>query len=227
MQQFVSYIRVSTQKQGISGLGLEAQQAAIAAYVSGKGEVIKEFKEVESGKKGFEGRPQLQSAIEYCRKHKCALVIGKLDRLARDVRFFLEIIDTSKVAICFADLPEINPNTAEGRMVLTSMATFAEFEARKISERTKAALSIAKSRGAKLGVKGAENIADMNQTRIDKAQEFAEKMRPTVSALFEQRLSLRKIAIALNQSGSKTVKDSSWTAVQVSAVVKRLGLVRE
>lgn len=226
MQKFVSYIRVSTQKQGNSGLGLEAQLNAIANYVNGKGEVIKEFEEIESGKKGFDGRPQLQSAIEYCRKHKCALVIGKLDRLARDVRFFLEVIDTSKVVICFADLPDINPNTAEGRMVLTSMATFAEFEARKISERTKSALAVVRSRGIKLGTKGAENIAAMNQTRIDQAQIFAEKMHPTITALHTQGLSLRKIATALNDSGSTTAKGSRWTAVQVTAVLKRLNIFK-
>ena len=226
MQKFVSYIRVSTQKQGNSGLGLEAQRTAIAHHVNGKGEIVKEFEEVESGKKGFEGRPQLQLAIDYCKKHKCALVIGKLDRLARDVRFFLEVIDTSKIEICFADLPEMNPNTAEGRMVLTSMATFAEFEARKISERTKSALAVVKSRGVKLGIKGAENIAQMNQIRIDQAQEFAEKMRPTITALHAQGLSLRKIANALNESGSTTVEGSQWTAVQVTAILKRLNITK-
>jgi len=225
MQKFVSYTRVSTQKQGNSGLGLEAQRAAIFNYVNGKGEVVKEFEEIESGKKGFDGRPQLQMAIDYCKKNKCALVIGKLDRLARDVRFFLEVIDTSKIKICFADLPEMNPNTAEGRMILTSMATFAEFEARKISERTKAALAVVKNRGVKLGVKGAENIAQMNQIRIDQAQEFAEKMRSTITALYHQGLSLRKIATALNESGSTTARGSQWTAVQVSTVIKRLGLL--
>ncbi|HAP2754472.1 TPA: recombinase family protein [Escherichia coli] len=224
MQKFVSYIRVSTQKQGNSGLGLEAQRNAISNHVNGKGEIVKEFEEIESGKKGFEGRPQLQLAIDYCKKHKFALVIGKLDRLARDVRFFLEVIDTSKIQICFADLPEVNPNTAEGRMILTSMATFAEFEARKISERTKSALAVVKSRGVKLGTKGSENIAKMNQTRVNQAQVFAEKMRPTITALHAQGLSLRKIANALNESGSTTAKGSQWTAVQVTSILKYLNL---
>ena len=225
MQKFVSYIRVSTQKQGNSGLGLEAQRTAITHHVNGRGEIVKEFEEIESGKKGFEGRPQLQLAIDYCKKHKCALVIGKLDRLARDVSFFLQVIDTSKIQICFADLPEMNPNTAEGRMVLTAMATFAEFEARKISERTKSALAVVKSRGIKLGVKGSENIAKMNQVRIDQAQDFAEKMRSTMTALYAQGLSLRKIANALNESGSTTAKGSQWTAVQVTSTLRRLNII--
>lgn len=224
MQKFVSYIRVSTQKQGVSGLGLEAQRNAIANYVNSEGEVIKEFEEIESGKKGFDGRPQLQSAIEYCRKNKCALVIGKLDRLARDVRFFLEIIDTSKVAIYFADMPDIDAQSADGRMFLINMANFAEYEARRIGKRTKDALAVVKSRGVKLGAKGAENIANMNQVRIDQAEVFAEKMKPTISALHNRGLSLRKIATALNESGSTTARGCNWTAVQVSNVIRRLEL---
>lgn len=230
MHKFVSYVRVSTQKQGNSGLGLEAQRSAIANYVHGKGEVVAEFEEIESGKKGFEGRPQLLLAIEHCKKHKCSLVIGKLDRLARDVRFFLEVIDTSRVKICFADLPDINPNTAEGRMVLTSMATFAEFEARKISERTKAALAVVKSRGIKLGVKGSENITKTNKSRIEDALAFAEKLRPIMTGLVNsvdakgKPLSLRGIAKALNDSGCKTANGKAWTAVQVTTILNRLNL---
>lgn len=230
MHKFVSYIRVSTQKQGDSGLGLEAQRTAIANHIDGKGQLIKEFEEIESGKKGFDGRPQLQLAIDYCKKNKCALVIGKLDRLARDVRFFLEVIDTSKIKICFADLPEVNPNTAEGRMILTSMATFAEFEARKISERTKAALAVVKNRGVQLGVKGSENIAAMNQTRADQAIAFAESLRPIMTALIStiddkgKSMSLRKMAAALDSANVKTANGGDWTAVQVTSILKRLNL---
>lgn len=224
MKNFVSYIRVSTQKQGISGLGLEAQRNAIASYALGKGEVVAEFDEIESGKKGFDGRPQLQAAIEYCRKNKCALVIGKLDRLARDVRFFLEVIDTSRIEIYFADMPDIDAQSADGRMFLINMANFAEYEARRIGKRTKDALAVVKSRGKKLGVKGAENIANMNQVRINQAHAYAEKMRPTISALHNRGLSLRKIAAALNESGSRTSRGCIWTAVQVSNVIKRLEL---
>lgn len=227
MKNFVSYIRVSTQKQGVSGLGLEAQRNAIANYVLGNGKIVAEFDEIESGKKGFDGRPQLQAAIEYCRKNKCALVIGKLDRLARDVRFFLEVMDTSKIEIYFADMPDIDAQSADGRMFLINMANFAEYEARRIGKRTKDALAVAKSRGIKLGIKGADNIAKMNQIRIDQAQVFAEKMSPTISALYDRKLSLRKIANALNESGSKTVNGRNWTAVQVSNVLKRLGLNRD
>lgn len=222
MKNFVSYIRVSTQKQGVSGLGLDAQRNAISTYVNDKGKIIKEFEEIESGKKGFDGRPQLQIAIEYCKKNKCDLVIGKIDRLARDVRFFLEVIDTCKVNIRFSDLPDINPNTAEGRMILTSMAVFAEYEAKKISQRTKEALAVAKSNGIRLGVKGADNIASMNQVRIARAEDFAMKMEPLITSLHKQGFSLRKIASALNDSGSKTAKGKEWTAVQVSSVLKRI-----
>lgn len=229
MKKFVSYIRVSTQKQGTSGLGLEAQRLSISNYVMIRGgEIVQEFQEVESGKKGFGGRPMLQAAIEFCKKNKCSLVLGKLDRLSRNVRFFLEVIETSKITICFADLPDIDPNTAEGRMLLINMATFAEFESRKISERTKSALAVVKSRGVKLGVKGAENVAKSNQIRARNAIAFAEKLRPIITGLSNsvgkngKSLSLRAIAKALNESGVKTITGSNWTAVQVTIVLKRL-----
>ncbi len=124
----------------------------------------------------------------------------------------------------------MNPNTAEGRMILTSMATFAEFEARKISERTKAALAVVKNRGVKLGIKGSENVAAMNQTRADQALAFAENLRPIMTALINtvddkgKSMSLRKMATALDSANVKTANGGCWTAVQVTAILKRLCL---
>lgn len=230
MQRFVSYIRVSTQKQGNSGLGLEAQKNMIDAFVKPRGELIQEFVEVASGTKKLSNRPQLKQAIEYCRQHKCSLVFGKLDRLARNVSFFLEVIDNSRVTICFADMPDMDVQSDDGRMFLINMANFAEYEARRIGRRTKEALAVAKSRGVQLGTKGSENISVMNQTRIDQAQTFAEKMRPVVTALFnsvdenDKPMSLRKMANALSYSGVNTANGGEWTAVQVTAILKRLGL---
>lgn len=226
MNKFVSYIRVSTQKQGLSGLGLEAQKNMINDFVRHRGTLIKEFIEVASGTKKLKNRPQLQQAIEYCRKHKCTLVFGKLDRLARNVSFFLEIMDNSKITICFADMPDMDVQSDDGRMFLINMANFAEYEARRTSRRTKEALAVAKGRGVKLGTNGSENIAVMNQIRINEAQAFAEKMRPIITALFiNEKLSLRGVAKALNNSGSRTSRQAEWTAVQVSSVIKRLNLV--
>jgi DNA invertase Pin-like site-specific DNA recombinase len=228
MQKFVSYIRVSTQKQGASGLGLAAQQNMINDFVRTRGELVKEFVEVASGTKKLNNRPQLQQAIEYCTLNACTLVFGKLDRLARNVSFFLDVVDNSKISICFADMPDMDVQSDDGRMFLINMANFAEYEARRIGRRTKEALAVAKSRGVQLGSKGSTNIALMNQTRIVEAQTFAEKMRPIITALFQAKtLSIRGIAKALNESGSRTYRNANWTAVQVSQVIKRLNLQPE
>src|SRR5689334_10040264 len=122
MHRFISYLRVSTQRQGESGLGLEAQRMAVANYARGRGDIAEEIVEVESGRKSAKSRPELMRALALCKGQGTPLVIGKLDRLARDVRFFLEVIDDSKVDIRFADLPDVCPATDEGRMILVSMA---------------------------------------------------------------------------------------------------------
>lgn len=231
MHNFVSYIRVSTQKQGDSGLGLEAQKNMIDHFVASRGVLVKEFVEIASGTKKLMNRPQLKEAIEYCRKNKCALVFGKLDRLARNVSFFLEVIDNSKVTICFADMPDMDVESDDGRMFLINMANFAEYEARRIGRRTKEALAVVKSRGVKLGVKGSENIAKVNDTRIGDAMAYAEKLRPIMTGLVTtidakgKPLSLRGIAKALNDSGCKTSNGKDWTAVQVTSTLKRLNLI--
>ena len=153
--KFVSYYRVSTDKQGKSGLGLDAQKAAVADRLNGgRWQIVGEFIEVESGKRA--SRPQLDTAIAACKKHKAKLVVAKLDRLSRNVSFLLKLIE-SGVEVLFADLPELNG--AMGKFVLITMANVAELEAALISERTKAALKAAKARGVKLGRHGAEVLA--------------------------------------------------------------------
>src|SRR5580765_6389797 len=116
MQQakFVGYYRVSTQRQGVSGLGIEAQQAAVLNYLRGRGELVGAFVEVESGRKGGKRRPELVKALAECKRSRAALVVGKLDRLSRDVRFFLETLDDAGVDIRFAEFPDISPKTDEG-----------------------------------------------------------------------------------------------------------------
>lgn len=220
---YASYIRVSTQKQGHSGLGLEAQQAAVMRYVHERhGGLMKEFKEIESGRKGIKGRPELDKALAFCRKHRCTLVIGKLDRLARDVRFFLEVIDTSKVDIAFADLSDVNPSSAEGRMVLVSMANFAEFEARRISERTKAALAAAKARGRVLGAKGWDNLRPNVEERQQAADTFAARLGHVVRDMRQRELTQRGMVDELNQLGIKTPRGGSWSLYQAQLLLKRI-----
>jgi DNA invertase Pin-like site-specific DNA recombinase len=220
--KFISYLRVSTQRQGQSGLGLAAQQAAVASYVRDRGELVDEVQEVESGRKGTKTRPQLVSALARCKAQKAALVIGKLDRLARDVRFFLEMIDDSGVDIRFADLPDICPSTDEGRMILVSMANFAEFEGRRISTRTKAALAAAKARGVVLGAAGRANLRPNIEQRQEAADAFAARLRPTFENMIARKLSLRSMVPELNGIGIPAPRGGKWRLSQVQRLLDRL-----
>ncbi len=148
--RFVAYYRVSTDRQGKSGLGLDAQRAAVTKYVAGIGGVVAaEFEEVESGKRN--DRPQLAAALAACRARRAALVIAKLDRLARNARFLLHVVEgTGEAGVVFCDLPSVPPGPV-GKFLLTQMAAVAELEAGLISQRTRAALAAAKARGTRLG----------------------------------------------------------------------------
>jgi len=148
--RFVAYYRVSTDRQGKSGLGLDAQRAAVAKYVAGIGGIVAaEFEEVESGKRN--DRPQLAAALAACRARRAALVIAKLDRLARNARFLLHVVEgTGEAGVVFCDLPSVPPGPV-GKFLLTQMAAVAELEAGLISQRTRAALAAAKARGTRLG----------------------------------------------------------------------------
>ena len=148
--RFVSYVRVSTDRQGRSALGLDAQREAVGRYVQqAGGEVAEEFQEVESGKRC--DRPQLAAALASCRARRATLIIAKIDRLARNVRFLLSVVEgTGDEGVVFCDLPTL-PAGPVGKFMLTQMAAVAELEAGLISQRTKAALGIAKARGVKLG----------------------------------------------------------------------------
>jgi DNA invertase Pin-like site-specific DNA recombinase len=144
----ISYVRVSTQKQGRSGLGLEAQQAAISSFATGiGGRVLTEYREIETGKKN--DRPELAKALNHAKHAGACLVVGKLDRLARNTRFLLTIIE-SGADVAFCDLPQVQPGPT-GKFILTQFAAVAELEAGLISQRTRDGLAAAKARGAKLG----------------------------------------------------------------------------
>lgn len=220
--KFIAYTRVSTQKQGRSGLGLEAQQAAIASYLRGRGELLAEVQEVESGRKGSKGRPELEKALARCRQAGAALVIGKLDRLARDVRYFLQVIDDSGVDIRFADLPDICPASDEGRMILVSMANFAEFEGRRIGTRTKSALAAAKARGVILGAAGAANLRPHLAQRQQTADMFAGRLRHAVTDMTARGLSQRAMVIELNGMGIPAPQGGTWQRTQLRRVLDRI-----
>lgn len=142
MPQYVVYYRVSTSRQGESGLGLEAQQHDVRQFLRGKDQIVATFTEIESGKRT--NRAQLAAALRECRLRRAVLLVAKLDRLSRNARFLLELLD-GNVPLAFADLPNAD------RTWVQMKAVWAEHEGRVISERTKAALAAARARGVKLG----------------------------------------------------------------------------
>src|SRR5260370_29481903 len=142
MADFIAYYRVSTDRQGASGLGLDAQRQAVAGFI-GTGQLVAEFTEIESGRR-HTNRPQLLAALAECRKRRATLVIAKLDRLARNVAFISALMESGADFVC-CDNPNASP------LLLHMLAAFAEHERQQISERTKAALAAAKARGTKLG----------------------------------------------------------------------------
>src|SRR4051795_897654 len=146
---FVAYFRVSTDRQGRSGLGLDAQRASVAAQIaSASGRLVDQYEEVESGKRN--DRPQLAAALAACRARRATLLIAKLDRLARNARFLLGVVEGSgEGGVVFCALPQVPPGPV-GKFLVTQMAAAAELEAGIISQRTRAALAAAKARGVQL-----------------------------------------------------------------------------
>lgn len=216
----VAYYRVSTDSQGQSGLGLEAQRAAVHAFLRDQAPTA-EFVEVESGKRA--DRPQLAAALAQAKATGSVLIVAKLDRLARDVKMILAIVD-SGVSVRFIDLPDIDTSTATGRLILTVMASLAEFEARRISERTRDALKAKKARGERWQsgdpAKGARAAV---LARLEKSLEHTQQVVAVVEQLQQYGCrSLRQIARGLEARGIKTVTGrSQWRAQQVKAILER------
>lgn len=222
--KFVAYYRVSTDKQGKSGLGLEAQKEAVAAYLNGGNwTVLAEFMEIETGKgsNALEKRPELQKALALAKREKATLIIGKLDRLARNVHFISGLLETGVAFIC-ADMPDAD------RTMIQMMSVFAEFEARKISQRTKEALKIKKvqlaAEGKRLGNPDPDTDA-MNQVRSEKATANAEKIRDLLTTWQGEGMSQRAMADKLNHLGLTTTRGQEWKQGQVQRALKRLNLI--
>ncbi len=212
---FVTYYRVSTQRQGQSGLGLEAQRSAVQAYLAGK-EIIAEFTEVESGRKT--DRPQLAAALALAKKQKATLVIAKLDRLARNVHFISGLLE-SNVQFVAADMPEAD------RTFLQMVAVFAEWEARKISERTKLALAEAKLRGTKLGSPSPHIGSKAGLKAInDRCNVYLENISPILQDIVgDVGFNLRAIAARLQRRGIKTAKGLDvWHPAQVGKLLRKV-----
>lgn len=225
-RKYVAYYRVSTTRQGQSGLGLEAQQRAVEDYCARTGaRIIKDFREVESGKKTDKDRPELQRALQACRVYGATLLVAKLDRLARNAAFLLRLKEGS-VPIIAADMPEIN----EGFVGI--MAVVAQMERKMISDRTKAALAAAKRRGVQLGTPGnlkpqhrRQGRAKGRVVRTDKARAWAEDKRDILSEIQGSGITTaRGIARELNALEVPAPRGGQWAPVQVSRLLQRLSV---
>jgi DNA invertase Pin-like site-specific DNA recombinase len=216
-KEFVAYYRVSTQRQGASGLGLEAQREAVSRYLKGTGTLLEEFTEVETGKgsNALNKRPQLRRALDECKKRSAVLVIAKLDRLARNVHFVSGLME-SGVRFVACDLPEAN------ELTLHMMAVFAEHETRCISERTKAALAQAKLRGTKLGRAGWRNLRPHLKERKLKAKEFATRLKGQIEGFRLRGLSQREMVAEFNKIGISAPRGGNWSLVQLQRTIARL-----
>lgn len=216
----VGYIRVSTAQQSRSGLGMEAQRAAIARFAEAEGfELVREFVEVETGKgsDALERRPQLTAALAEARKCKCSVVVAKLDRLSRDVHFISGLM-AQRVPFLVAELgPEVDP------FVLHLYAALAEKERVMISERTRRALAAAKARGVALGgPKLTEARKAATVVIAANADQHAAKVLPIIrEAQRAGATTLRSIAEVLNARGIHTARGGRWHATSVKNVMER------
>jgi DNA invertase Pin-like site-specific DNA recombinase len=226
--EVIGYLRVSTKRQGVSGLGLDGQRTAVETYARTIGAKIGAwYTEVESGKKA--DRPELARAIGHAKRSKMTLCVAKFDRLARDMEFTAKLMN-STVEFVACDNPTAN------RLTLHILAAVAENEARAISERTKAALAAAKARGAKLGSarpghwEGREEARLIGarrgamaaaEARTELAAEAYADLLPILQTMQADGLSLRSMAEKLNEAGHKTRRGKPWNPVQVARVLAR------
>ena len=218
--KFFSYLRVSTDKQGERGYGLDAQRRAIADYLNGGSwELLGEYVEVESGKRN--DRPQLEAALAACKRHKAKLVIAKLDRLSRNLAFIATLMERKVDFVC-CDMPEAN------RLTIHIIAAMAEHERNIISDRTKRGLAAAKARGVKLGGPKLPQARKAAQIAIrESAKRHAANVVPIIRDI--QRAgarTLREIAAALNARGIPTARGGQWHAMTVRNVLAVLNSPR-
>lgn len=221
VQCAIAYLRVSTQRQGRSGLGLDAQRSAIERFAGNEGiAIIATFTEVETGKgaDALERRPELAAALERARKERCPVIVAKLDRLSRDVAFIANLM-VERVPFVVAELgADADP------FMLHLYAALAEKERRLISERTRAALSSRKATGRRLGnrTNPAAAASIGRTTCIAEADRFAAAIMPIIASIRRSGIvSLRGIAIALNDRGIRTARGGRWQVSNVRNVLAR------
>lgn len=215
----VTYLRVSTSRQGQSGLGLDAQRQAVAGFIEqGEWSVVREFIEIESGRR--DDRPQLLEALKACRIHRATLIVAKLDRLARNAHFLLGLRDAG-IEFIAVDMPTAT------RLTISILAMVAEEEAQAISHRTKAALEAAKARGVVLGTPANLNEAAKQKGRLlgakvrrEQSRAWAANIVPVINSIqAEGTTSLNGIAAELTAKGIPTPRGHRWRATQVRRVL--------
>ena len=218
LRKFVAYYRVSTQKQGLSGLGLEAQKIEVSAYLKEtEWQLIDEYTEIETGKgsNALDKRPQLRAALDYSRKQGATLIIAKLDRLARNVHFVSGLLETG-VEFVAADMPQAN------KVMIQMYSVMAEWERDQISARTKAALNAAKTRGVRLGVAGTKNLQRNLAERKEASYEFAGRLAGVINGFKASNLTQRAMVVELNQLGIRTARGKEWSLVQLQRVITKI-----
>lgn len=222
--KFISYLRVSTQRQGQSGLGIEAQREIINKHLNGGDwEVVQEYVEHESGKRSDRKRKQLRLALEHCKSIGATLIIAKIDRLTRNMAFLTALLEKGTPVIA-CDIPQMHSPSAT-KFVLQLMANMAEYEAEVISERTKAALGAKKARGGKLGSPDPSKGARVGGAATKMAiNEWAHGLRHIVEDLQKYGCdTYKKIGHGLEARGALTFRgNSSWSLSSVRNLVKRL-----
>jgi DNA invertase Pin-like site-specific DNA recombinase len=239
MVSIVAYFRVSSDKQGERGLGMQAQQNAVDAYAEREGaHIIARFTEVESGRRN--DRPQLEKALARAKRKKARLLVARLDRLGRDAHFLLSILKRG-VDVAFCDLPQL-PAGPTGRLVLTTMASIAEWEAGIISERTKAALQAYKAQGGLLGSARpghwdgrehlrkaglAKAVLAATAQRRAKAQEVYADVIDRMQALRRAGKSYREIARTLNEEQRQEGQPSHGPSMNPMTVLRVLRRAEE
>lgn len=217
----VAYYRVSSERQGRSGLGIEAQKKAVNEYLfANKWELLGSFEEVESAtcSKKNNSRPILGKALNLAKKNKAVLIIAKLDRLARNVSFISNLMDAG-VDFVACDMPNAN------KLTVQILAAVAEDEARRISERTSLALQAKKAMGYKLG--NPQLASTLNGPRIERANNFAESMRDILEMLLRNGLTQRAMVEELNRLKIPSSRGCQWSLVGLQNCLIRLGILPE
>lgn len=214
--RYVAYYRVSTPKQGQSGLGLEAQQEAVRQFLNGgKWNLLEEFTEVETGKgsNALDKRPVLKKAIALAKKKKATLLIAKLDRLARNVHFVSGLMESGTPFIA-VDMPQAD------KTMLQIYSTMAEWERDRISQRVKDMWASKRARGDRIG--NPSSLKPQNEVRAKKATDFALELSTTVQAFKSSGMTQRAMVDELNKLGIKTARGGEWSLIQLQRVLKRL-----